>query len=1002
MANQDFFADIAMTQHPLNHNDKEILPREQTNNVFQESNESFPYDGISVFQSTTYEEKFEKFKKDLNELKGKFNPFLTNHMPPTETVKRITLNEFDFRYIKKHEIFTMLNESREPWEKVTIPDYRGPAGSDAKWKAYYKTDFMSDGIKDGQHAVLRFQCVDYKAFIYVNGNYVGQHEGFFAPFEIDVTNYIAAHNELVIEVHNDVPTKGDEGPVLDGDKIYAATGPGWDDPYVGWHHCPPGAGVFGKVTLEYRPIVFIDDIFVRPNIDNGTAELRIGVMNYEDELPEDLELDVLICPKNFIGDEKVNYKAEIKVIGRGKNEFRYLIMLKDHRLWEPDAPYLYGIICKINKSGKTITTAAKHFGMRKFVSDEGTVPKGKFFLNNKPIILRGANEMGHLQQCVMNGDYEQLTEDILIAKLCNMNYYRITQRPVQEEIYDYMDMLGMMNQSDLPLFSTLRRNQICEAVRQAGEMEHLIRSHPSAVMVTFINEPVCIRPTKDPESKFSKRYKMKGHRHLLRDELEAFFVAARKIIYVENPDRVIKNVEGDYDPPTAEGMPDFHTYTMWYTNHPIPIGKLARGYIPPVKPDWMIGCGEYGAEGLDNEHIMLERYPKDWIKINEKGEWYPTEIIKAQTNAMHGDWYQEQKTMKDWIESSQTHQANATKMMTDALRRRSDYIGHTAIHLLIDAWPSGWMKTLVGCDRVPKKAYYVYADSLVPYRVNLRCDRRYVYEGEKIMVEAWLLNDTSEDKNGKIIASLSMDGKIIQSYVCQAGVDAAYSICAGKIPAAMPQVETETVVHLDAAVIDESGNPVYAERMEFRVYPVRKVCKVSVLGEFAGSMTKALGYEHDTRSSMLVVSEMASNETIIQDWLEQGKNVIALLPDKEQCTFAIGDLKIQSEKGPEIFFAAAKEDLKKYHLELLYNEKADYMDFIACRYLLGDEGEEILYTYGKTGTNGKKAPKIHLSLAKKYSVGKGQLIILSLVLEGKVGKNANLDSFLVDCIEGLI
>jgi len=41
-------------------------------------------------------------------------------------------------------------------------------------------------------------------------------------------------------------------------------------------------------------------------------------------------------------------------------------------------------------------------------------------------------------------------------------------------------------------------------------------------------------------------------------------------------------------------------------------------------------------------------------------------------------------------------------------------------------------------------------------------------------------------------------------------------------------------------------------------------------------------------------------------------------------------------------------------------------------------------------------------LAKKYSVGKGQLIILSLVLEGKVGKNANLDSFLVDCIEGLI
>jgi len=1002
MANQDFFADIALTQHPLNHDDKEILPREQTTNVFQKSLIPFPYDRIKVFQSTTYEEKYEKFKNDLNELKNKFKPFLTNNMPQTECIEKIELKYFDFRYMKKHEIFTMLHKSRELWEKVAIPDYRGPAGSDAKWKAYYKTMFDSYGIKDGQRAILRFQCVDYKAFIYVNGNYVGQHEGFFAPFEIDVTDYLTEHNELVIEVHNDIPTKGDEGPILDGDKIYAATGPGWDDPYEGWHHCPPGAGVFGKVTLEYRPTVFIDDIFVRPNIDNGTAELRMGVMNYEDELPEDLELDVLICPKNFASEEEVSFKAEIKVIGRGKNEYRYLISHKNYKLWEPDTPYLYGIICKISKNGNTITTATKHFGMRKFISDETTTPKGKFFLNNKPIILRGANEMGHLQQCVMNGDFEQLAEDILIAKLCNMNYYRITQRPVQEEIYDYMDMLGMMNQTDLPLFSTLRRNQVCEAVRQAGEMEHLIRSHPSAIIVTFINEPVCIRPTQDPESKFSNRYRMKGHRHLLRDELEAFFVAARKVIYIENPDRVIKNVEGDYDPPTAEGMPDFHTYTMWYTNHPIPIGKLVRGYIPPVKPGWMIGCGEYGAEGLDNENIMLERYPKDWIKTNEKGEWYPTDIIKSQTNAMHGDWYQEQNTMKAWIEASQTHQANATKMMTDALRRRSDYIGHTAIHLLIDAWPSGWMKTLVGCDRVPKKAYYVYANSLVPYRVNLRCDRRYVYGGEEIMVEAWLLNDTSESKQGEIIASLSMDGKVLESFIHEARVDAAYSVCAGMIKLAMPQVETETVIHLDAAVIDENGDPVYAERMEFRVYPMRRVGKVSALGGFAESMATALGYKCDSGANMMVISEFKDNESAILSWLEQGKSVVAILPDRVQSNFTIGDIKIQTQKGADIFFAAAREDLQNYHFEMLYNEKADYIDFIASQYLLGDEGEEILYTYGKTGVNGKKAPKVHLPLVKKYSVGKGKLIVISLVLEGKIGKNANLDGFLVDCIEGII
>ena len=150
-------------------------------------------------------------------------------------------------------------------------------------------------------------------------------------------------------------------------------------------------------------------------------------------------------------------------------------------------------------------------------------------------------------------------------------------------------------------------------------------------MVTFINEPMCIRQTEDPNDKYSKRYRLKGHRHLLRDELEAFFAAARKAVYVENPDRVVKNVEGDYDGPTAEGMPDFHCYTMWYTNHGEPIGRLMRGWLPPVKSGWMIGCGEYGAEGLDNRAVMEKYYPREWLVADSRGRWYPDKIVRAQT-----------------------------------------------------------------------------------------------------------------------------------------------------------------------------------------------------------------------------------------------------------------------------------------------------------------------------------------------------------------------------------
>lgn len=1013
MATQDFFAEIAMTQHPIGNNDKEILPREITDRQFEKTTASFPFDSVKVAQDYTDQERYEQFIEGMEALRQQYAPFMENHLPGIQEVKKQDLREFDFRFLEEHEVFTQLHDSDKEWEKVTVPDYRGPEG---KWKAYYKTNFSIQEIPDAHHVVIRFQCVDYKAFVYVNGNYVGQHEGFFAPFEFDITDYVQEENELVVEVHNDYTTKGDDGPVVDGDKIYAATGPGWDDPDTGWHHCPPGAGILGSVTVEMRPQFCIDDIFPRPDIDNKHVELRVGVMNYEKFIPEDFDMEVQFLPKNFKDDTVVNFIAKMKVIGMGKNEYRYQVPMEDFKLWTPDTPYLYGAICTIKKDGKIVSQAVKHFGMRKFVSDETTTPKGKFFLNNEPIILRGANEMGHLQQCVMNGNMDQLRDDILIAKYCNMNYYRITQRPVQEEIYDYMDMLGMMNQSDLPLFSTLRRNQVMEAVKQSGEMEHLLRSHPSAIMVTFINEPVCIRRTEDPNSKFSKRYELKGHRHVYRDELEAFFVAARKMIYIENPDRVIKNVEGDYDPPTSEGMPDFHTYTMWYSHHPIPVGKLIRGYIPPVKAGWMIGCGEYGAEGLDNLGVIEKYWPKSWLEKDADGNWYPTNIVRAQTNAMHGDWFEEKKTLEEWVEASQIHQAEATRIMTDAFRRRADYLGHTAIHLLIDAWPAGWMKTLVDCDRIPKKAYYAYKDSLVPYRVNLRCDRKYVYAGETISVEAWLLNDSSVAKAGKIVAGVRMNGEACSTYEIEAEVQAAYSECAGIIPMEVPEnVKEETVLSLDAIVYDEQGNAVNAERLEFYVYPkaaqyVRDDMKIVAIGENAQTIANV--YKIDTTQTihdsdaMLVTIEKDKEETnklAIQDvekYLAQGGNVVMLLPgDKKPDSLMVGNLAIETKKCAKVYFAAAREDLVQYHFNWMYGSKLDYMDVIGRKYLAGDEGEALVYSYGKSGKDGAKAPKEHFPMVKKYTVGSGSLYVFSLMAEDKIGYNANLDKFIIDCLE---
>ncbi len=1005
MENHDFFAEIAMTKHPALQEGREKPPRQFESRYFETTQEAFPREEFEVAHKD-YQERLMEFEEELRRLRDYYKPYLENRISIPRTVTVTELKKFDFRYLKPEEIFTGLSRNTASWQSVQIPDYRGPAGEQGKWRAYYRTSFRAERMGECERAVLRFQCVDYKALIYLNGNFVGQHEGFFAPFEFEISRFLMEENDLVVEVQNDIPILG-EGPVLDGDKIYAAHGPGWDDPDTGWHHSPPGAGIFGKVTVEYRPFVYMDDIFVRPNIDLNYVELRIGITNYSNEIVQEYQLEVSVKPANFDGKEAAVSQFDLKYIGIGKNEYRYYINMADYRLWEGETPYLYAAVASLSKEGCLVNNRVRSFGMRKFISDAQSSPRGRFYLNNRPVILRGANEMGHLQQCVMKNDFSQLIDDILIAKMCHMNYIRITQRPVQEEIYDYLDRLGLMHQTDFPLFAFLRRNQTCEAIRQVEEMEKLIRSHPSSIMVSFINEAMAIRRTGDPSSNADKRFVTKGHRHMFRDELEAFFCAARRVIYIVNPDRVIKNVEGDYDPPTQEGMPDFHCYTMWYTNHAMPFGKLHRGYLPAVKEGYMTGCGEYGTEGLDHLAVMYNFYPKQWLTLEEDGSWIPDKIVRAQTNALHGDWFAEQNTMEEWVRESQQHQARATRLMTDAFRRRADYINQTAIHLLIDAWPSGWMKTIVGFDRIPKPAYFAYADSLVLLRVNLRSDRACVYSGEELTTEVWLLNDLPKEVQVTILVEVQMKGSMVGSYALTGRVQEVDAVLAGYVKLIVPDCKEKTIMKYKACIIDREGRYINGESLEYIVYPDERVIamdsRVSCIGSEAVQIVQQLGCtreeNYETADTIILSDYSKIDGERLYRLIEEGRNVLVLLQQEEEIT--VGKIRLWTAKCQSVFFAASDKALEQYQLAMLYNREADYIDILSERSIISNqEGKDLLYTYEKKGFDKVKGRKKKLPFVKQFSIGKGNLFAISLIICGRIKYNPNLDCLLRDCIAG--
>lgn len=926
----------------------------------------------------------EELDEIIEGLRAKYEPFMQKLAPKIPDTRNVLpLTSFLMREAESDDLrnFSRVLLGEGGWQKVSVPYYSGPAGVAVH---YYRTTFSADKLPAGKAAFLCFECVDYIAEVFLNGSFVGSHEGFFAPFEFDVSPYLAeGENTLTVTVRNDYVYGGNQGPTenpvrLEGDKLYAATGFGWDDAEVGWHHCPPGTGICGKVSLEIRERAFISDIFVRPVPAKGECELfcevynayyaplenvKLGISiygrNFEAVAIENFEYEPLTFKDDFHG-ERVSYadladsekmRDSMKLtFHKGANLVRLTLPMKDARIWEPDTPYLYEAQISLFTAGKLRDARTSAFGMREFVQDTAGEPKGMFYLNGKPIRLRGANTMGFEQQDVLRGDFDALLYDMLMAKACNMNFLRLTQRPVQKAIYELCDTIGLMLQTDLPLFTVMRRTKFAEGVRQAEEMERLVRPHASSILISYINEPMA-------------NANNRPHRHLTRAEMDVFFSACDGAVRLLNPDRVIKHIDGDYDPPDST-MPDNHCYCTWYNGHGIDLGKLHRGYWLGVKEGWYYGCGEFGAEGLDPVALMRSRYPAEWLPGNadEEKAWEPGKIKDAQSGNMHFFYYDTQETLEDWAHESRKYQALATKMQTEAFRRDKN-MASIAIHLFIDAWPSGWMKTIVDCERNPKPAFFAYRDALTPLMVSLRTDRFSYFSSEKGECELFVCNDTLEKADGhKIICELiSEGGALLAKTEIPADFGENSAFMQGKISFDIPDLNERESVTLRAVLMGKAGEVIHYAEEKLAIFPEAEAPSSTA------AVVSGTEFLHE-KAKYEAIAE--SGATVVIEALPEGKHIIA---GKEVSVKACGmrALHFVSRKtGHELV-----RGFEPYDFRYWYDKHEDMITPILRTTFLADGALPIL-TSGNSLRGSAWGQKLYPALAcAEIPTGRGKIII---------------------------
>ena len=316
------------------------------------------------------------------------------------------------------------------------------------------------------------------------------------------------------------------------------------------------------------------------------------------------------------------------------------------------------------------------------------------------------------------------------------------------------------------------------------------------------------------------------------------------VVHMANPDRVIKAVDGDYDPP-GPGLPDNHCYCGWYNGHGVDLGKLHKGYWQRGETRLGLRLRRVRRRRARSGGADAEALPQAWLPQTADEE--KTLVARTRSPARrparsHHHFFETPHTLAEWVERSQAHQAWATRLMTEAFRR--DRRMHSfAIHLFIDAFPDGWMKAIMDCDRQPKPAWFAYRDALDAAGGQI-CgrDRRAFFRRRADRAGGMGLQRPQRfARDATLHYQLELNGKVLQAGATAARISALDATYQGTVRFQAPQVVRRSVAVARLGLRDAGGKVLHDTALEVDIFPSpakRELRRVYVLGRADGKAAR--------------------------------------------------------------------------------------------------------------------------------------------------------------------
>jgi beta-glucuronidase len=363
------------------------------------------------------------------------------------------------------------------WNRVRVPNAWN-VGDDSSNSflggvGWYRKDFRLPSRSRRASWVVRFESVNYRAKIWLNGRPIGKNRGAYLPFEIRLPAGVLRRggvNRLVIRI--DSRRKQTDFPPSGLSIVGKPTG-GW------WNY----GGLLREVYLRKINDIDFNTVVVRPDLPCATCAAgvtyRVTLRNYGSR-----------ARRVRVTARFGNRRVAIGTAAIGAKRFATLtkrITIRRPHLWSPTDPFLYDASLRASSGGRDVQRYTLKTGIRSI-----KVVDGHLFLNGAPMSFRGValHEDSRAQGFAI--DNRTRDQQLAWVKEAGATVIR-SHYPLAPYTQERADALGIMQWSEIPVYSVKTQYLKQRLVRQlaARELESNIQTngnHPSVIVWSIGNE----------------------------------------------------------------------------------------------------------------------------------------------------------------------------------------------------------------------------------------------------------------------------------------------------------------------------------------------------------------------------------------------------------------------------------------------------------------------------------------------------------------------------------